>query len=653
MAPPLVAEDVFGAAVDQAGTPVCIRGAIGSGKTSASIDIANFAEKEGRLPLLIRPPTSALDAGPISVSVLLATLGAPLASGKSLRYEEGLAQLRQLLYERKDEVVVIADEPSTWVDKGSYFGPLGKSARDVLVGDPQWPAIVLDQSMPARVHTVLDTLPSASDFEAWGSLREAAVVVEELPEVVAVTTPLNQKLLAAGLAWGALAPQRNVSSLEAAETLRDALLGRRRGPRLWGVWQKLALARTELPESVLGQLGADQFDELARDTLCHALLDPAGRLHDVPRQLTMQEGLINPISEAERAEVHRLLFRYHLETARTTETTRDARKHAAEALYHGGEAGEEDIGDLIPVTFVEQLNSLGQRLSRDHRDHHRAAAVFLAAIGIDEENDYAQHYRGFNLDYEGERAQEVIERYDTAVEIQPTNPRWHARRVTFLADIGKLELAREAWKSARDEATSGLRSDQLDLYRWVAGALLHQGELTFADEVLSSVPAVSTDPTIKALRLALKARFSAQDEGTVVPAPRSWRKWWMEGPTRLAVRDTQGRQLVRWSAGRVEIVDDEGIHLRISVVVDKDEHPPLARTVITPGRMEASFLDDIPEDGVRIGQFVEIGEYEHPEHGRRIAVRLVQPDPHLQPSPPLMRMDRWRKSNATPQHPAD
>ncbi|MGB7685541.1 MAG: hypothetical protein WBL45_07115, partial [Solirubrobacterales bacterium] len=114
MAPAAVAEEALHAAIDRPDASVSLKGTTGSGKTSTAIEIADLARGENRLPLLVRPPASALDAGPISVSVLLGALGAPLAPGKSLRYAEGLARLRQMLYERKDEVVVIADEPSAW-----------------------------------------------------------------------------------------------------------------------------------------------------------------------------------------------------------------------------------------------------------------------------------------------------------------------------------------------------------------------------------------------------------------------------------------------------------------------------------------------------------------------------------------------------------
>lgn len=285
----------------------------------------------------------------------------------------------------------------------------------------------------------------------------------------------------------------------------------------------------------------------------------------------------------------------------------------------------------------------------ERRDHLRAAAVFLTAIGIDDENDYAQHYRGFNLDFEGERAQEVGERYDLAVSLQPANPRWHARRVTFLADVGRLTAAREAWGEAKSEVAGGIGGDRADLYAWVAGALLHQGELTFADEVLGSVPNGAADTTIERLRLALKARFDAQDVGVVVPAPRSWSEWWKEAPAELAIRDTEGRTLLRWSAARVEVVDEEGVQVRIAIVENAKQPPVFGRTVLTQSRISASFLDNLPDTGLRVGQFIEVGEYEHPEEGRRIAIRLVHPDPHLQPSPPIMRLDRWLKPHVTPQ----
>jgi hypothetical protein len=191
MAATPVAADALGAAIEAPTLPVCLKGTTGSGKTSTAIEIARLAGEAARLPLLIRPPAAAIDAGPISVSVLLGALGAPLPAGKSLRFREGLAQLRQLLYERKDEVVVIADEPSAWVDEDPYFGSLGRDARRVLVEDPVWPTIVLDQSTAEKPMAVLRSMPTEPDFVTWGSLKEAAMAVADLPEVSSPGTPLG------------------------------------------------------------------------------------------------------------------------------------------------------------------------------------------------------------------------------------------------------------------------------------------------------------------------------------------------------------------------------------------------------------------------------------------------------------------------------
>lgn len=652
MAPSGIAEEIVNTAIDQPDRAVSLRGSTGAGKTSTAIELAGLARERNRLPILLSSPTSAPDAGPIMASVALGALDPEPATDRPLRYEEGLARLRQLLYERQDQVVVIADEPSAWIGEGSYFGRLGQSAYDVLVADSKWPTVVLDRSIHGKVDAVLDSMPTSDDLDAWGSLRDAATRVADFPEATAPKTPLDHKFLSALIAWGRVVPDRIPSTVDIAETLREVLSKRRSGPKLWRVWQRLALARTGLPYSLIDQLGADRLDDLSKDTLRHVLLDPGGRLHDVPRSLIYRKDIPNPISSAERLEVHRDLFQHHLEMATASEKVDDVRRHAAEALFHGGEAGEEDVADLISVTFVEQLNSLGRRLSKDHEDRMRAAGVFLTAIGIDEENAYAQHYRGFNLDFEGERAQEVAQRYDIAVGFRPGNPRWHARRVTFFADIGKLKAARKAWDAARTEAAAGVRGDRPDLYTWVGGALLHQGELTFATEVLSAVPAGMKSQAVDDLRLALQARFTAQDMGAVVPAPRSWRTWWSEGPTQLPLKDTQGRTLKRWSAGRVEQVGDEGVQLRIALIVSGSP-PQYGRTLLTASRLEASLLDETPSGGLPVGQFIEMGEYEHSEEGRRIAIRLVRPDPHFQPAAPLMRLDRWRKSDGISELKAD
>jgi tetratricopeptide (TPR) repeat protein len=538
-------------------------------------------------------------------------------------------------------VVVIADEPSAWTRGGAYFGSLTDEAEDVFLDHPDWPTVVLDQAATKPLLR-LSSIPFEPDVTAWGELADAGAAITQIHFS---RSPLEFGFSAAIFAWGRAVPDPPAAASRLAETLVEVLAERRMGPRLWALWQRLSLARTELSESVLDELGAKDLDPLGADTLKHVLLDPAGRLHDIARVVAERDERPYPITMAERAEVHRILFEHHRELAQSDHGS-DAGRHAAEALFHIGALGEEALVDTVPVMFVEQLNALGRELSKAHRDHFNAAAIFLRAIQLDSSNDYAQHYRGFNLDFQGEERAEVAERYGNALDIDPSNPWWHARRVTFLADTGELSAARAAWDRAESQASPGSHAEYTDLHSWVAGALLHQGELTFADYVLGGVPAWAETEEITDLRRAVDARILAQDTGTVVPAPRSWGEWWSEGPTMLANRDTEGRLLISWIAGRVDVVDEDGVHLRAGFVESDGRRPDLGDVTIGRERWAASCLDEVGPEELGPGAFLELGNYRSEEGSTRLAIRVVRPDPYRQPKPPIMPLDRWIKHGA-------
>ncbi len=642
------AETVLKAAVEEPLRDVWLQGASGTGKTTLALAIEEAASEQGMTPVLVRPPAGAPESGPIAVGGAIAVLDDGDFAARPRRYLEGLTKLRFELHQNKDRVVVIADEPSAWSRGDAYFSGLAREATGVLLRDHAWPTIVLDQaSQPAPLRR-LETNPLEIDFSDWGELRDAAEQLSGRLPHQRPRNPLELAISSALLAWGHAVPEIPTSASRLAEILVEVLAARRAGPRLWAVWQRVALARTELPDSVLDELGRERLDALSRDTLRHALLDGGGRLHEAARVTVGSENALGTLSSTERTTAHRRLFEYHREQSATAADAAAATRHGGEALFHLGEIGDEALVDTVPPLFVDQLNALGRTLSLKHGDHFSAAAVFARAIDLDQENGYAQHFRGFNLDFQGERRDEVAERYETAIAIDPSNPWWHARQVTFLADTGKLRAAHTAWDRAQSQAAAIDTAGFAGLHARVAGALLHQGELSFAEEVLSAVPQwVATEET-RQLRLALDARFQAQDTGAVVPAPRSSERWWEKPPRALAQIDTDGRHLAGWIAGRVEMVDGEGLHLRVAIVDSDTGAPPrLGHTVIDRERWSASCLDGAAVESLAPGQFVEIGTYTDEENGERLAIRLVTPDPYRQPAPPLMPLDRWLRRDAT------
>jgi tetratricopeptide (TPR) repeat protein len=639
------AESTLDAAIAEPRRPVLIQGPSGSGKTSLALAIGELAAERDMYPLVVRPPATAPESGPVAVGAAIAALDGGEFVAHPKRYRDGLTKLRWELHEKSDRVIVIADEPSAWSAGESYFAALAREAVDVFIGDPNWPTVLLDQGASVEPFRRLDVEPLDIEFEHWGALATPAQALAGRAPADRPRNGLELALSSALLAWGHAVPEPPASASRLAEVLADVLARRRAGPRLWALWQRLALARTELPDLVLRDLGLDSLDDLSRDTLRYALLDGGGRLHEAVRVVVEREAPANPLPGADRTDVHRRLFDYHREHSAATTNPTEAAASAAEALFHLGELNEEDLIDTVPILFVDQLNALGRTMSFVHRDHFSAAGIFARAVDLDPANDYSQHYRGFNLDFQGERRHEVSERYENAIAIDPSKPWWHARRVTFLADVGQLRAARAAWDQAQSQAAANNVADFNDLHAWVAGALIHQGELEFADAVLSAVPSwAATDDTTQ-LRRALSARFEAQDRGTVVPAPRSSERWWQKPPRALSLTDTDGRRLASWIAGRVDSIDEEGVHLRVGVV-ENAAAPRFGVALIDRERWHASCLDGVDPDSLSPGRFLEIGNYRAETNDDRLAIRLVEPDPHRQPIPPLMPLGRWLRADA-------
>jgi len=153
--------------------------------------------------------------------------------------------------------------------------------------------------------------------------------------------------------------------------------------------------------------------------------------------------------------------------------------------------------------------------------------------------------------------------------------------------------------------------------------LIALGELQFAAYVLDGVPSWARDAEHRRLRTLLSGRLAAEKDGAFVPAPRSATEWWREAPQVLPQRDTDGRQLIQWAAGRVEHVDEEGVHIHLAQVEDPEKEPDPGWMIVAPDAWKTRCLDDVPAEKVRVGRFVEIGRYVSDAHDARTAIRLV------------------------------
>jgi tetratricopeptide (TPR) repeat protein len=632
--------DVLDRAVETKGR-ADVSGAPGSGKSTAARKISELAAATGLESILVAPPTGAPDAGVLAMADVVRHLGDTLAvpsDWSTLRH-----RATELLTERRDEVILVLDEPSSWRSSTGFFSRRSEEAIETLVGPgASWPSVVCDKPVLGSSFSLPRSRTSALTEGEWNSLADAARELSHSTIASHLSTPLQQRLAAAIVAWGG-APAA-ADSHRLAIQLAEILGQRRHGRRLWALWQRLALARTPVDGDLLSHLGADGLSLLANDTLRLVLLDGADRLHDVLRSVPDDRPPDPELHQAQRQDAHGLLFEHHYSkfTELAMADRPPASKHAAEALFHAGELDDETRLGLVQIDLVDQLNALGYRLGMIHDDHSAAVAVYRRALSLAPGDAYATHHLAYHLDVQGLDADQVEDQYDRAITSEPSEPSWHARRVVFLVDTGQPAPARGAWAEA-EAAVADDRGDATlfdELHLPVAGALLAAGELSFCDYVLEGVPKYARRARHRELARLLAGRFAGQDGGAFVPAPRSGVEWWKLPPERLPARDTSGRVLTRWLAGRIEAVTDFGLEVHVAHV-----NPELGPE--RSGIMEASFevlsdrlLDDVDPQTLAVGQFVEIGRYRAEDLEDRTGIVVLHPLPVSLPLD-LLPASRW------------
>jgi tetratricopeptide (TPR) repeat protein len=287
-----------------------------------------------------------------------------------------------------------------------------------------------------------------------------------------------------------------------------------------------------------------------------------------------------------------------------------------EAFFFASGTGDQSLLARVRPHFSEQLDALGWTLSYEHKQFDAAAEVFAQALRWNADDDYAHHYRAYNLDRLGVQRSQVEEHYATAVELNPEHVWWHSRLISFLVTQGRVDEARQRWDDA--EYALGIADGEGDaflyetLHGWVMSTLLHRGELAFAREVLDDVPdwARSEAAGFGSLERRLEALYQAHELGAFVPAQRLKPKWWTEGPSLLQDRLGDDRRLIRWLAGRVERVDQDGVTLRAAEVAPGQRAAPrVAWTTIDLDEFDAMCRDAEPARSLLEGRHVEIGVY--------------------------------------------
>lgn len=641
-----VVDDALEAALEASGEVVALVGPSGVGKTAAARAVAAEAVERDLVPVRVSPPAGGLDAAASAIASVVSELGGRITPEEGWR--TALARAERLLHER-DDVVLICDEPTRWDNGGGHFGARARDAVDVLLGPgARWPAIAVDRTGAGagRVielprHGVTELL----DGQRWSGFADAARRLARKGLASQLDTPLAQRLAVAIEAWAPdSAVPTNVADL--ADELANVLAASRTGRRLWAYWQRLALSRVDLPPEMLAELGAARLAEFQRETAGLVLFDGAGRLHDELRRVADERRAGPELGDEAAGDIHRLLFDFHEASARemSERGERGATAHAAEAQHHAAELSDSELMDLVSFELVDQLNALGTRSSNRRGDHETAAELFLRALSVDDDDAFAQHGRGRALDHLGQQPREVEQRYRRGLSLQPDSPDWHADLVTLLVSLGRTDDARHAWA----EAESGALDARLDAAGYdalnirVATHLIALAELDFAEYVLGGVPEFARDAEWRRLSELLSGRAAADEHGAFVPAPRSGRRWWEERPESLAPRDTEGRELGTWGAGRIESIDDEGAHVHLAEVRPGTPEPVPTLAVISREVWERRCLDSRDLSQIRRGRFVELGRYRGDADPPALTVIRLLPTSRL-PEPRHMPLpaSRW------------
>jgi len=624
-----------------------VTGPATAGKTALLYAVGEALRGPNTWPVVVAPPPGALDAGPCA----LVAVGAELHKrgvlngnfeGRLLNpkvsWGEKISDVRRWLADAADQVILLCDEPLAWRARAAddmHFSSrtddvisalLDSACRKVVAGEVglRWRPADPIRLQPASEPS--DWLAAAAE---WGLLSNAALEVgRRLGSRLADYSPLEVRLLVAlfavssadeVVAWLPKARSRRALSAR----LAAALAGHKVLRSLRTVWARLALVRRPFEEELLDAVGRVPLEPLGRDILRHCLLFSEGGLlvlHDTLKADTRSPSPWLP--ERERHKAHETLTEFYAGKFSAAGTARPEASIALEmeAFHHSSLAGDASTAERFRPFFVDQLNALGRALSLDARHHRRpagyesAAKVFGRAIAWDDRDDYAHHYRAYNLDVLGRDAPEVEKDFRRAIEIRPLNSWWHSRYVSFLVTRGRLDDAHNAWDRALDAL--GLPDESADarvysdMHVWVARLLLHRGQLEFASDVLEGIPASvrAREPGLRAIARRLEAFLEARRTGAFVPGPQLKADWWVEGPFLLhpQLRD---KKLAKWIAARVDSVHEGMLYLRAAVVELGSKGPPSYEELSIPFTRFDSWNPDEQAAKLSAGRFVEIGFY--------------------------------------------
>lgn len=620
-----------------------VQGGHFAGKSTLLRRLAASASDEGYVAVLVQPPERAPDAGMAAMlDVAHGLAAAELIDEDDLAHvrdggrpwADKLNDLERWLKSDPERVVLLCDDPARWSYRSNkdsdHFRKqtdevverlMSAPCRTVVTGKPY------HSRQPGRRRWSLPTasagVPWLREGTEWGELAGVAkeLAAQDLSGL-AERSALEVRLLVALAAirspeevrrwWGTGRERRRLT-----EELIGALENTQEARALLETWGRLGLVRRPLDEPMLEALEAptDWWGQLLRHCL---LFEEQGvyRLHELLKADARNHNLWLD-SEGVR-ETHARLHRIYRDRFEARETgDGQALVEECEAFHHGMHSGDRQLMEAARPFFATQLDILGRTLSRDHEDFEGAAHVFERALNWEPEDDYAHHYRAYNLDIVAQDPAIVEYHYQRAIELEPDNVWWHSRWVNYLITRGRMQAAQGAWRQALDQFE--LPDPDADpviygsLHIWVARLLLHRGQLDMAREVLDGIPAgeFRDDPAKTALKRRLDALIQARRGEVVFPLNIPLEHQW-QGP-HVAPACHSDCALVRWIPARVDAVSESAVILQAADVPQHSQEAPVIGKLELSVEQFNTFSDDLAANDLEAGRFLELAWYEGSE----------------------------------------
>ncbi len=607
------------------GTIIPIHGSTGRGKTRLLRGVAAHLANRGSIPVYLSPPQGEEDTAGAALATAADTLKAhtllngQTATLKDLRAsrERKISIVLDGMRKAANSVVLLLDEPARWV-AGEWSGESSATGRRftlqvchelatrsgcrvVYTGGNFGVRTDEEPYYLPRAWSELDLPRKLTEHPAWKEMSRGlggAFTEQATPLLCRILTMLS---IVATPAEAAEAARTSLGVNEIAALLEQRSASR---PQLRRAWACFALVRKATDQRLYERLAGDLPIDLCFvvEELLLTRIEGGYELHPVLAQS------INPrkVLGTEYRDVQQNLTRHYLGNNASL-------ADATEAFFHATEAGDDYLVSQAQPFFVEQFHLRGRSLSKQKR-YGEAAEVFRQAVELDPNDDYAHHYRAFNLDVIAEDQPTIEGEYQRAIGLYSRHPWWHSRWINYLITVGRTTDARTAFAQAAEALQEAMESHPEYVYRslhsWVAALLLHRAQLDFARQVLDRVP-VEVRRDHRGF-VALEEKLAAMEEARrgrgvfplSVPASQHWRK----SPHLDFPPQVGGKDLRTWHPARVEAVSQQGITLIVGKPPEGGSPPTYGMVNLPIERFNAATLDERAAD-LRPGRFLELAFY--------------------------------------------